>query len=531
VRLWKNGADESQADTNGRHAFGADNDRILYSSAYRRLNGVTQVVSANETELFHNRLTHSYKVAQVGARITNTVIHLMETNPSIASEVNAHGGLDPRVVRAACYGHDLGHPPFGHVAEKELDKILWPPQGGREESGIDSAFRLPDGFEGNAQSFRIVTKLAFREKHAAALDLTRATLRALLKYPWLRNEDLGPLDDLLVEKRLEKWGAYDSELPILEFARGEGLDRREVNFHGRMGSEFRTIEAQIMDWADDITYAIHDIEDFFRAGLIPLDKLNRRQLPDHFQEFFLDAWDSIKKQVGEPPTGLASDHAITFGNARMWIDNFRTVNFPVEPYSGRRFDREGLHDFASELIEAATEKVTITEGGLLFPSAQQFTLIETLKKLTRYYVIQRPGVSSAQRGQALLIRRLFEGLLEWVLDAGVIAKLRTSTKSLSSESDENAYAEGLTDRAASKLQQLPRRLIDYLVVAFHPDPRIGCTSYLDATGRWVPYTAEQRLSRAIVDYIVSLTESQAVALDARLSGFPAESMLEKWVSV
>jgi len=535
-RLW-----ETKANDDERRAFGADCDRILYSSAFRRLTGVTQVVSASETELFHNRLTHSYKVAQVGARITHTIKSLMESDSEVGDEVQQHGGLDPRVVRAACFAHDLGHPPFGHVAEKELDQILCPTDK-QNDPEIDPAYHLADGFEGNAQSFRIVTKLAFREENAVALDLTRATLRALLKYPWLRNEDLGNIDDMLAEKRKEKWGAYDSESAILNFARGtalnadepQRLDQRQVDFHGREATELRTIEAQIMDWADDITYAIHDVEDFFRAGLIPLDQLKK---DDRAFDMFLEAvWPSIDKQVGEQATTTnpGDENAITIENARNWMYGVRRNRFPGRPYTGRRSDREGLHTFASELIRGATEKLKITKGGLLLPGPQQFTVIEILKKMTKYYVIQRPGISSAQRGQSLLIRRLFKGLLNWAVDGKVFGTLQDIVADASA--GKNAVGTGfepeLVDRILVEFREFPARFVDYLVVAFDHDGKIGCTEYYNPkTDRWIEYTPEQRLSRAIVDYIVSLTESQTVALDARLNGFPAESMLEKWISV
>ena len=116
-----------------------DRDRLLYSSSLRRLAQITQVVSADVSHVFHNRLTHSFQVAQVGRRLAE---RLLKVHPA---EVDNSDGLDPDVVEAACQAHDLGHPPFGHTAEQELNELAGPDI---------------DGFEGNAQSFRIVTKLA-----------------------------------------------------------------------------------------------------------------------------------------------------------------------------------------------------------------------------------------------------------------------------------------------------------------------------------------------------------------------------------
>ena len=168
-----------------------DRDRILYSTAFRRLAEVTQVVRASEGHLVHNRLTHVLKVAQIGRRIAERLIKLNDPD-----QIRLLGGLDPDVVEAAGLAHDLGHPPFGHVAEKELQKVC------KELSS--------EAFEGNAQSFRIVTKYSVRNDQRGevlSLDLTRATLNAILKYPWL--ESAG--------KR--KWGVYVAEKTEYENAR------------------------------------------------------------------------------------------------------------------------------------------------------------------------------------------------------------------------------------------------------------------------------------------------------------------------
>ena len=148
-----------------RKSFQIDRDRILYSSAFRRLAQVTQVVTAQEGHVFHNRLTHSLKVAQVARRLTES---LVTQQPEIAEKL---GGIEPDVVEAAALAHDLGHPPFGHIAEEELDECA-------------VRHDLKDGFEGNAQSFRILTKLAIHRIDYCGLNLTRATLNGVLKYPW-----------------------------------------------------------------------------------------------------------------------------------------------------------------------------------------------------------------------------------------------------------------------------------------------------------------------------------------------------------
>jgi len=131
-----------EGDDGGRTAFERDRDAILYTTAFRRLAGVTQVVSPAEGQVYHNRLTHSIEVAQIAQRLAE---RLLRTQPDLANRYS----LNPSVVEAAALAHDLGHPPFGHVAENELNALV------RDSS-------IVDGYEGNAQSFRVVTKLAVR---------------------------------------------------------------------------------------------------------------------------------------------------------------------------------------------------------------------------------------------------------------------------------------------------------------------------------------------------------------------------------
>ncbi|GAB3428302.1 deoxyguanosinetriphosphate triphosphohydrolase family protein [Flindersiella endophytica] len=473
-------------------AFGIDCDRITYSSAFRRLSGVTQVVSADETALFHNRLTHSIKVAQVGIRLARKIHELRDERTSVRRAIERFGtGVDPRVVRAACLAHDLGHPPFGHIAENELQRILAFGADPDADHGPPVEYRLLDSFEGNAQTFRIVTRLSFRSLDlnplSRALDPTRATLRAILKYPWMKNEELVLTDETLTEKRRTKWGAYDSEAEIFRWARGPADEAgRVVDFFGTDRVEYRTIEAQIMDLADDITYAVHDIEDFFRAGLIPLHTL--RHSKHEFELFFKHAWTRIAPTLGR---------AITQPDAYAVMDGIRLTLFPESAYTGSRADREQLHVFASQMIGNTINSVKATGDGFLLPGREQLAAIEMLKEMTWFYVIKRPALSSAQRGQARLIRELYLSLIHWVDEE------RKDLENIA------LGADGVDSR------RFPARLLDYLVVAF--------------SSRSTDDTPERKVSRAVVDYIVSLTESQAIALTARLSGTSRRSMLETWL--
>jgi dGTPase len=148
-----------------------DRDRILYTSSLRRLGEITQVASPQESQVLHNRLTHSLEVAQIGKRLAQRLLQ----EPGGLDRAESVGGIDPDVVEAAALAHDLGHPPFGHIAERQLKRCV-------QDAG------LTDEYEGNAQSFRIVISLEQRLLGFPGLNLTRATLNAILKYPCLHED-------------------------------------------------------------------------------------------------------------------------------------------------------------------------------------------------------------------------------------------------------------------------------------------------------------------------------------------------------
>lgn len=362
-----------------RRAFERDRDRILYSSAFHRLAGITQIVRAGELDIFHTRQQHTYKVAQIGRRLAQ---HLVREQKA---EAEMHG-LDPEVVEAACLAHDLGHPPFGHAAESELDRLVIDPTicGGSEE---DAA---PDGYEGNAQTFRILTKLAVRYgKESPGLDLTRATLAATLKYPWLR--------DPSVDKRATKWSAYESERKEFEWA-------REL-CHG----DYKSAEAELMDWADDIAYSVHDLEDFHRVGIIPWGEILAPASRDKIVNGVVEVW---KKDPSVPANAIA--------RMKGALDRIQehTAMFPAitkEVYNGRREQRRQLRNFTSTVIGIYVRSVSLapTAGGqavIIHDDAADE--VRLLKYLARQYIISLPALHAQQYGQKRIVRDLFSIFLE-----------------------------------------------------------------------------------------------------------------------
>lgn len=372
-------SDEKAAGQDQRLAFERDRDRILYSSAFHRLAGVTQIVRAGELDIFHTRQQHTYKVAQIGRRLAQDRIRKQP------NEAELHG-LDAEVVEAACLAHDLGHPPFGHAAETELDRIVRDPKA----VGCDASSAAPDGYEGNAQTFRILTKLAVRySKDNPGLDLTRATLAATLKYPWLR--------DFNDEKKASKWSAYASEAREFNWAR--------EHCHG----DYKSAEAELMDWADDIAYSVHDLEDFHRVGMIPWSEIVSPKSSDSIIQGALAGW---KKDPNHPADAT---RRLTEALDRV---TRKLVLFPSvtdEVYNGGREQRRQLRNFTSQLIGNYVRAITLTQDGAgptvsIKPEAADE--VRLLKHFARHYVINLPALHAQQYGQKKIIRDLFKIFLD-----------------------------------------------------------------------------------------------------------------------
>jgi dGTPase len=335
---------------------------------------VTQVVAPAEGHIFHNRLTHTLEVAQIARR---TAEYLCKNHDDEAK----HFGLNPDIVEAAALAHDLGHPPFGHVAEVELNKLVK-----KTETG-DGLF---DGYEGNAQSFRIVTKLAIR-RDGIGLDLSRACLDAILKYPWFHGTSVIPS---------KKWGAYRSEEEDFNWARG--LHQND--------NHLPSLEAEVMTWADDIAYSIHDTEDFYRAGgLIPLADLAEPQEAKRFLDGTFERWQR--------------EDLNTDANTEDLRKAFESLSefFPAVPgvFCGSREQRASLRTWTSTMIGRYVKATSLEptpdltrpyDGTYRYLKIdKQFLMeIEMLKELTWHYVIKNPALATQQHGHRTIVKTLFE---------------------------------------------------------------------------------------------------------------------------
>lgn len=272
-----------------RTPFERDRARILHSSALRRLGAKTQVLGPASDDFVRTRLTHTLEVAQVGRELGKSL------------------GCDPDVVDAACLAHDLGHPPFGHNGERALAEVA---------AGIG-------GFEGNAQTLRLLTRLEPKvvDPHtgrAAGLNLTRASLDASVKYPW-RAPDAPARPDGTASG---KFGVYDDDAEVFAWLR-QGASGR-----------VRCLEAQVMDLADDISYSVHDVEDAVVGGRLELEALDDPEVRD--------------RVASEVHVWYGS--AVTDDQLHEAMDRLPRVESWVRGYDGSRRALAALKDLTSQLI-------------------------------------------------------------------------------------------------------------------------------------------------------------------------------------
>ena len=474
-----------------------DRDRIVSSPFFDRLGGVTQVISPGGAGLLvHNRLTHSLKVAQVGRAIAERLV----ANEEYRDLLEKLGGCDPDAVEAAALAHDLGHPPFGHLGERVLDTLA------------RQRFGLADGFEGNAQSYRILTSIGLKGD-SAGLDLTAAVRAATLKYPWTRRSyphphvryldppprgASEPVDD--PGGGSAKFGAYVTELADLRHARQP--------FAGRLADWQQTPEASVMDTADDIAYAIHDVEDFHRVGVLQQgsvateliawqrDAAALRRLPA--QAFAAQARrpgrsvERLRRELHRKDGWIADDDA--FAEAVEHVRHEVVDGLLAAPFDGSMEAEQNVTRFSAFWTRRLIDAIEVrpdppVRSGHVLLAPRQWHEVQVLKFIHSRFVLERPDLALHQRGQARLLTTLVEALHAWLVDP-----------------DEDT--------------RIPRRLHDLVEQAEAEYGRLAATPELLglAAPPALADVAALARGRAIIDFVASLTDSQAVALLDALSG-------------
>jgi len=358
----------------GRGPFQRDHGRLVHSASLRRLAAKTQVVGPGSDDFVRNRLTHSLEVAQIGRELASAL------------------GCDPLVVETACLAHDLGHPPFGHNGERALN-----------DAAADAG-----GFEGNAQTLRILTRLEPKTVHAdgpfagrsAGLNLTRASLDAATKYPWTVEHARPPVGAHAdgSQRRVRKFGVYADDADVFAWMRTAAPAG---------AGEQTCVEAQVMDLADDIAYSVHDVEDGVAAGRIDLTRLDRDG--DRAE---------VYTAVGEwYLPGVAADR-LDAAVARLRTSG----SWPTTPYDGSRPAQAQLKNLTSDLIgrfcsmvEQATRArhgsgaLTRYAAGLEVPQeiAEE---IAVLKGIAAHYIMRTEERVQLLRRQRRILTDLVEHL-------------------------------------------------------------------------------------------------------------------------
>jgi dGTPase len=343
---------DEPAKRGGRTEFARDRARIIHSFALRRLAAKTQVAVPWATDFPRTRLSHSLECAQVGR------------------ELGAALGADPDLMEGACLAHDIGHPPFGHNGEEALNLIA----------------ASCGGFEGNAQSIRLLIRLEAKtvlpDGKSIGLNLTRASLDAATKYPWSR----------AVNAR--KFGVYEDDLEIFNWYRS-GVESGKTS-----------MEAQIMDWSDDVAYSVHDLEDSLVSGQVKLD-----QLSNDLPKLFKVAQDMYLVDITESEMQLA-------------LSALQKLSCWPRYYDGTHRSLARLKDLASQLIgrfaqaaEVATQEeygdgdLTRYNANLVVPRAQRVE-VALLKSMAGHYVINASDSQIRYGEQQRLLTELVQAILE-----------------------------------------------------------------------------------------------------------------------
>jgi len=372
-----------------RTPFERDRARVVHAASSRRLAAKTQVVGPQSDDFVRNRLTHSLEVAQIARDLSRAL------------------GSQPDIAETAALAHDLGHPPFGHNGEHVLAELAG-------DCG---------GFEGNAQTLRILTRLEAKTFSSAGesvgLNLTRATLDACTKYPWRLGEVPGP-----------KFGVYDDDLPVFDWLRAGAPERR------------RCVEAQIMDLADDVAYSVHDVEDGVVAGRVDLTRLDVPAVAEAVRSYL--------PELGEDDV------------ATVLKDLAQVETWPTAPHDGSRRSQARLKNLTSDLIGrfCGAVQAATGEGGPFVRYAADLVIpdgsareMAVLKGIAAHYVMRSEARLTIMAGQRELLAELVDLLAgrapdvldpqfadDWRAAADDAARLRVVIDQVASLTDVTAVA-------------------------------------------------------------------------------------------
>ena len=384
---------DEPAKRSGRTEFMRDRARVIHSAALRRLAAKTQVAVPWENDFQRTRLSHSMECAQIGRELGESL------------------GADPDLLETACLSHDLGHPPFGHNGEEALAEIA-------KDHG---------GFEGNAQSFRLLTRIEAKtvdpNGKSVGLNLTRASLDAGTKYPWPRS----------VNSR--KFGVYDDDVEIFNWVRAGAPEGRQC------------IEAQIMDWSDDCAYSVHDLEDAIFMGTVKVSD---------FERDFDTLYDQMVTHYGSDATKAEVAAALTrLESLSCWPRIYDRSHGSLARLKDSTSQLIGRFVLAAELhtreIHGAGALMRY-DANLEIPREQRVE-VDFLKSIAGHYLISADASQDRYAGQQRLIIELVEALYakapvaldpifldDWALATNDSERMRVVIDQIASLTDPGAYA-------------------------------------------------------------------------------------------
>ena len=378
----------SRSGKDHRHATERDRDRILHSAAFRRLQGKTQVFGIGQADFYRTRLTHSLEVAQIARAIARNLCY---EHPELGRCVT------PELAEAVALAHDIGHPPFGHTGEQTLDACM------RElsnKTGFDGKDCLR--FEGNAQTFHILVAAEPKSPAYPGLNLTRATLTGVMKYPFERDEDTDKF-------------IFSSDIPMAQWTLRDGEGLTKARSRGRQARLKTSIVCQIMDWADDCAYSIHDVEDALHAQFLhPGDFDQTRFLRSVFDRYEATRVDEDVPKLGIEemkdrladlkrrimPSNVGGDERAQRKAAMRDILDGLIVAVSLEPLGGNR-----RADFSWRLTVDLESRI----------------LAVLCKAVIWEAVITDPRVAAVNTKGREMLRELFQLLLKEVLEKRSVA--------------------------------------------------------------------------------------------------------------
>lgn len=393
-----------------RTDWSRDQSRLLHSPSFRRLAGKTQLFPAGENDFFRNRLTHSLEVSKIARTIACRLNHEQQ---AFQAEP-----IDLDLIDFACMAHDLGHPPFGHIGERALNRIM----------------KRAGGFEGNAQTFRILSRLEKRERDEEdpndarrGLNLTSRALASTIK----KHHVVRPDSEKIAAGKVDK-GIYESDEDAYKFV----VSKTYAECPDQVGI---TIESSIMDISDDIAYATYDFEDILKSGFFsPIDMVSLspdrkvevcRRVTKGIRDWYPDTPDFTDDDYAQVVAGILSNPF--FAIPTEYFDAFRGEVTEDQLFASALGLAGFLNDASENVAKKTANRIDLTSGLVeLFVNNVEWTsspsghlkistvqmpievlrIVETLKHLAFVLVVKSPNVSISEQKGTFVVQSLWRNL-------------------------------------------------------------------------------------------------------------------------